>query len=327
MRRREFMGLVGGAMAATWPLAVRAQRAESPIIGYLHSGSLEPYAGLIAAFRRGLQESGYVEGTNVPIEFRWADGRYDQLPPLAADLVSRHVAIIVAQGGDPAPLAAKSATSTIPVVFTCSSDPVQLGLVDSLNRPGGNLTGVHPFTSLLGSKRLELMGLLLPGNTAISALVNPKNPNAKIDAPELQEAAHALGRSINLVPASTQAEIDGAFATLGSGGAALLVNTDPFFLARRDQIVALAAKYRVPAIYAQREFVTSGGLISYGASLADAYHQVGLYAGRILKGEKPANLPVVQPTKLEMAINLKTAKALNLDVPTRLLALADEVVE
>jgi putative tryptophan/tyrosine transport system substrate-binding protein len=326
MRRREFITLIGGA--AAWPFAARAQRAESPVIGYLHSGSFAPYAGLVAAFRQALQESGYVEGTNMAIDFRWADGRYDQLPTLAADLVSRHVAIIVAQGGDPAPLAAKSATSTVPVVFTCSSDPVQLGLVDSLNRPGGNLTGVHPFTSLLGSKRLEFMRLLLPGNTVISALVNPKNPNAKIDAPELQEAAHALGRSINLVLASTEAEIDGVFATLGSDrGAALLVNTDPFFLARRDQIVALAAKYRVPAIYAQREFVTSGGLISYGASLADAYHQVGLYAGRILKGEKPADLPVVQPTKLEMAINLKTAKALNLDVPTMLLALADEVVE
>jgi len=327
IERREFITLLGGA-ALAWPLAARAQQPTMPVIGYLHSASLAPYAHLLAAFHQSLKETGYIEGRNVAIEYRWAEGHYDRLPALAEDLVGRHVALIVAQGGDPPVLAAKSATATIPVVFTSSSDPVKLGLVASLNRPGGNVTGYWLFTSLLGTKRLELMQQLLPANTSITVLINPDNPNADIDTPELQDAARTLGQSISFVKARSEAEIDAVFAMLGERrAAALLVNTDPFFLARRAQFVSLAARHGVPAIYAQREFVTAGGLISYGASLADAYLQVGIYAGRILKGERAADLPVVQPTKFEMAINLKTAKALGVDVPDKVLALADEVIE
>jgi len=326
MKRREFLTLLGGA--AAWPLAARGQQQPMPVIGYLHSGSAGPYAHLVAAFHEGLKETGTAEGKNVAIEYRWAEGHYDRLSALAADLVSRHVALIVAQGGDPSVSAAKSATATIPVVFTSSSDPVKLGLVASLNQPGGNVTGFWLYTSLLGTKRLELMQQLLPANTSITVLINPDNPNADIDMPELQDAARTLGQSIGFVKARSEAEIDAVFATLGERRAsALLVNTDPFFLARRGQFVSLAARHGIPAIYAQREFVTAGGLISYGASLADAYRQVGIYAGRILKGERAADLPVVQPTKFEMAINMKTAKALAVDVPDKVLALADEVIE
>jgi ABC-type uncharacterized transport system substrate-binding protein len=327
MRRREFIMLLGSA-AAAWPLAARAQQPVNPVIGYLHSGSVGPYAHLLAAFHQGLNETGTVEGNNVAIEYRWAEGHYDRLSALAADLVGRHVALLVAQGGDPPVLAAKSATATIPIVFTVSSDPVKLGLVASVNRPGGNVTGFWAYTSLLGTKRLELMQQLLPANTSITVLINPDNPNADIDTPELRDAARTLGQSISLVKARSEAEIDAIFATLGKRrAAALLVNTDPFFLARRAQIVSLAARHGVPAIYAQREFVTAGGLISYGSSLADGYRQVGIYAGRILKGERAADLPVVQPTKFDFVINLKTAKALGLTVPPTLLARADEVIE
>jgi putative ABC transport system substrate-binding protein len=325
--RRDLIALLGST-AATWPLGARAQQPGMPVIGYLHSGSPFAYAHLVTAFREGLKEAGYVEGRNVAIEFRWAEGRYDQLPALAADLVGRDVTLIVTGGGDPPPLAAKSATSTIPVVFTSSSDPVKLGLVASFNRPGGNLTGVHLFTSLLGTKRLELLRQLLPASSSIAVLVNPKNPNADLAEAELQGAARTLGQSISLMQASTEAEIDTVFATLtGRRISGLLVNTDPFFLARRDQFVSLTAKNAVATIYAQREFVAAGVLISYGVSLVDGYRQVGTHAGRILKGEKPADLPVVQPTKFEMAINLKTAKALGLNVPPTVLALADEVIE
>jgi putative tryptophan/tyrosine transport system substrate-binding protein len=297
-------------------------------MGYLHSGSPFPFAQLVTAFRRGLGGVGYVEGQNVAIEFRWAEGRYDQLPVLAAKLVGRHVALIVAQGGDPSVLAAKSATSTIPIVFSSSRDPVKLGLVDSLNRPGGNVTGFSAFTSLLGIKRLELIRQLLPTKALIAVLVNPNNPNANVDATELQDAAHTLGQSISLVGAGTETEIDEVFATFSDRRvAALLVNTDAFFIARRDQFVSLAAKNAIPTIYAQREFVVAGGLISYGVSLAEIYREVGIYAGRILKGEKPANLPVVQPTKLEFVINLKAATALGLTIPPNLLAIADEVIK
>ena len=326
MKRREFLTLLGGA--AAWPLAARGQQQPMPVIGYLHSGSAGPYAHLVAAFHQGLTETGTVEGKNVTIEYRWAEGHYDRLHALAEDLVGRHVALIVAQGGDPSVSAAKSATATIPVVFTSSSDPVKLGLVASLNQPGGNVTGFWLYTSLLGTKRLELMQQLLPANTSITVLINPDNPNADIDMPELQDAARTLGQSIGFVKARSEAEIDAVFGMLGERRAsALLVNTDPFFLARRGQFVSLAARHGIPAIYAQREFVTAGGLISYGASLADAYRQVGIYAGRILKGERAADLPVVQPTKFEMAINLKAAKALGIDVPDKVLALADEVIE
>src|SRR5215831_9913010 len=327
MNRRAFIMLLGGAVAA-WPVVVRAQQAVIPVIGYLHSGLSAPYAHLVGAFRQSLKEAGAVEGKNFAIEYHWAEGRYDRLPELAADLVGRHATLIVAQGGDPSVLAAKSATATIPVVFTISSDPVKLGIVGSLNRPGGNVTGFWPYTSLLGTKRLELMRQLLPANALIAVLVNPENPNSDLDVTELQNAARMLGQSITFVRARSEPEIDAVFATLGERRAsALLVNTDPFFLARRDQFVSLAARNGMPAIYAQREFVAAGGLISYGASLADAYRQVGIYAGRILKGEKPADLPIVQPTKFEMAINLKTARALGLDIPPTVLAVADEVIE
>ena len=327
MKRREFITLLGGATVA-WSMTARAQQTATPVIGYLHSGSLAPYAHLVAAFHQGLKETGYIEGRNVAIEYRWAEGHYDRLPALAEDLVGRHVELIVAQGGDPPVLAAKSATATIPVVFTSSSDPVKLGLVASLNRPGGNVTGFWGYTSLLGTKRLELMRQLLPANTSIAVLVNPDNPNADIDTAELQDAARTLGQSISFVKARSEAEIDAVFATFGEQHvSALLVNTDPFFLARRAQFVALAARNGIIAIYAQREFVAGGGLISYGVSLADGYRQVGLYAGRILKGERPADLPVVQPTKFELFINLRTANALGLAIPDKLLALADEVIE
>jgi putative ABC transport system substrate-binding protein len=326
IRRREFITLLGGA--AVWPIAARAQQPVMPVIGYLHSASPSPFAHLVATFRQGLREAGYVEGQNVTIEYRWAEGRYDRLPALAADLVGRRVTVIVTQGGDPPPLAAKAATSTIPIVFTSSSDPVKLGLVDSFSRPGSNLTGVHVLSSLLAAKRLELLRQLLPANTLIAVLVNPKNPNADLTQAELQDAARTLGQSISLVKASTETEIDALFASLSDRrGSALLVNVDAFFLARRDQFVSLAANNVIPTIYAQREFVAAGGLISYGPNNAELYRQVGIYAGRILKGEKPADLPVVQPTKFELVINLKTAKALGLTVPDKLLALADEVIE
>jgi putative tryptophan/tyrosine transport system substrate-binding protein len=264
-KRREFITLLGGA--AVWPLAARAQQPAMPVIGYLHSGSPSPYALLVSAFRQGLEETGYVEGRNVAIDFRWAEGRYQQLPALAADLVGRRVAVIVTQGGDPPPLAAKSATSTIPIVFTSSSDPVKLGLVASLNRPGGNVTGFWVYTSLLGTKRFEMMRQLFPASTLIAILVNPNNPNAQIDMPDLQDAARTVGQSISFVTASTETEIEAAFAALGDKRvSALLVNTDPYFLARRDQFVALATRYSVPTIYPWREAVAAGGLMSYGAS-------------------------------------------------------------
>jgi putative tryptophan/tyrosine transport system substrate-binding protein len=327
MKRRQFITLLGSAAVAR-PMTVRAQQPVMPIIGYLHSGSLSSFAHLVAAFRQGLKESGYVEGQNVAIEFRWAEGRYDQLPALAADLVGHRVALIVTGGGDPPPLAAKSATTMIPIVFTSSSDPVKLGLVASLNRPGSNVTGFWTYTSQLGPKRFEVMRLLFPASTLIAVLVNPNNPNAHIDMPDLQNAARTVGQSISFVTASTETEIDAVFATLSERRvSALLVNTDPYFLARRDQFVSLAARYSVPTVYPWREAVAAGGLMSYGASLADAYHQVGIYAGRILKGAKPADLPVIQPAIFELVINLKTAKALSLELPPKLLALADEVIE
>jgi putative tryptophan/tyrosine transport system substrate-binding protein len=325
MRRREFISLLAAAVAC--PFAARAQGA-TPTIGYLHSGSSTPYAQLVAAFRHGLEETGYAENRNVAIEYRWAEGHYDRLSGMAAELAGRHVSLIVAQGGDPSPLAARSATSTIPIVFTSSSDPVKLGLVGSLNRPGGNVTGFWVYTSLLGTKRLELMRQLFPTNRSIAILVNPQNPNVHIDMPDLQDAARTLGQPISFVTASSEAEIEAVFATLREQRiSALLVNTDPFFLAGRDQFVSLATRYSVPTVYPWREAAAAGGLISFGANLADGYRQVGLYAGRILKGEKPADLPVVQPTKFEVVINLKTARSLGLTIPPGVLAIADEVIE
>jgi putative ABC transport system substrate-binding protein len=331
MRRREFMTLIGGAAAIPallWPLAAGAQQPALPVIGFLGSASAAPIAHFMAAFRQGLGESGYAEGRNVAIEYRWADNQYERLPALAAELVRRQVNVIVASGGPVAAMAAKAATSTIPIVFTASSDPVKLGLVASLNRPGGNVTGSGMFTAELEPKRLELLRELVPTARVIGALVNPGRTDAEAQSRDVQAAGRTLGLEVIILPASSAPDIDTAFAGLaGRGVAALVIGADPFFLARREQLVALAARHAVPAVYMNREFPAGGGLASYGANIAEGYRQAGIYAGRILKGEKPADLPVVRPTKLELVINLKTAKALGLDVPLSIQQRADEVIE
>jgi putative ABC transport system substrate-binding protein len=327
MRRREFIGLLGGA--AAWPLAARAQQSPMPVIGFLSSGSAVAYTPQLAGFRRGLDDVGYAEGRNVAIEFRWADGRYDRLPGLAADLVGRQVAVIAAVGGSASAMAAKGATQTIPIVFTSGGDPVRVGLVASLNRPGGNVTGVNLFTSTLAAKRLEVLRELVPKATMIAMLVNPTNPNTEPDIKEVEAAARTIGLQLMVVRASNQSDLDSAFRTMSQHSVdALLVGADPLFdNNERDQMIALVSRYSLPAIYDWRDVTAAGGLASYGSNLTDGYRLVGICAGRILKGEKPGNLPVVQPTKLELAINLKTARALGLDVSPTLLARADEVIE
>jgi putative tryptophan/tyrosine transport system substrate-binding protein len=325
MIRREFIALAGGA-AVAWPLALRAQQKSMPMIGFLGSASPGRTAPLLAAFHQGLGETGYVEGQNLAFEYRWAEGRYDRLPALAADLVVRKVDLIAADG-IPAALAAKAATSTIPIVFSVG-DPVDLGLVASLARPGGNLTGVSTMAPELSSKRLELLSELVPQVGVIALLVNPTNSNTERIIGDMQEAARAKGVQLHILNAGTESEIDAAFATLVQLHAgALVVGGDPFFGNWREQLVTLAARHGVPAIYQWREFTEAGGLISYGASFTAAFRQVGIYAGRILKGAKPDDLPVQQPTTFELIVNLKTAKELGLTVPPSILARADEVIE
>jgi putative tryptophan/tyrosine transport system substrate-binding protein len=326
MRRREFIVALGGA--AAWPLAARAQQLAVPVIGFMSARSPEDSKHLLEAFRQGLKEGGFVEGESVAIEFRWARGDYSRLPALAADLVSRKVTVIVAAGGDGSAFAAKAATATIPIVFGIGGDPVEAGLVESFSRPGGNVTGVTLLTNLMEPKRFGLLRDLAPGVPLIGALTNPNSRAGALQMQQLEDAARAVGQRIIAAKASDDDTLEAAFASLvREDVGALLVAADPYFDTRRDRIVAFAARQRLPAIYQFREYAVAGGLLSYGASITDAYHQYGAYAALILKGAKPAELPVHQPTKFELVINLKTAKTLGLKISDNLLTLADEVIE
>jgi len=325
MNRRALIKLLAATTAL--PLAARAQQPSLPVIGFLHSGSPKPNINLVTAFRNGLNEAGYVDDKNVVIKFLWAGGKYDRLPELAADLVSRKVAVIFG-AGPPAAHAARSATRTIPIVFVSGEDPVKSGLVASLSRPGANVTGAAMFTGQLGAKQLGLLRELVPKAALVAVIVNPNNPLTEGVITDVRAAAAVTGHRIQIVSASDEGEIDKAFATLNELHAdALIVGADPYFFARSEQLVALAARYMVPAIFEFREFAMAGGLMSYGASITDGYRQAGVYAGQILKGAKPTDLPVLQPTRFELVINLKTAKSLGLEFPATLLGSADEVIE
>jgi putative tryptophan/tyrosine transport system substrate-binding protein len=324
MRRREFIAGLGGA--AAWPVVARAQQLALPVVGFVNSGSPGGYAPMVAAFRQGLKETGYVEGQNVAVEFRWAEGKYDRVPGMAAELVRRQVAVIVAN--TPGVTAVKAATTTIPIVFTTASDPVKIGLVASLSRPGGNITGVTQLNVEVASKRLELAHELIPAATVISVLVNPTYPETEALVRDLQVAARTLGLQLHVLHASTEREFDTVFATLVQlRGGALVIGNDTFFFSRSEQLAALALRHAVPAIFPDHVFAAAGGLMSYGGSTLNIYRIAGTYTGRILKGERPSDLPVQQATKIELVINLKTAKALGLTIPETLLATADEVIQ
>jgi putative ABC transport system substrate-binding protein len=325
MDRRDFITLLGSA-AAAWPLAARAQQSAMPVVGFLGTGSAGPYAPLAAAFVQGLRESGFAEGSNVTVEYRWGESQSARLPELAADLVRRKVAVIAATGGEPAVRAAMAITSTIPIVFQSGSDPVAGGLVPSLARPAGNITGVTLFNVELVPKRLELLHELVPKATVIAALINPEIPNSEREISDLQAAASKLGLQLHILRARTEQEIDAAFQDLNKSGA-LLIGAGNLFTSHSEQLAALCLRHSIPAIYGFRQFAAAGGLISYGGSAVDTYRLAGIYVARILKGAQPADLPVIQPSKFEMVINLKTAKALGLTVPANLLASTDEVIE
>jgi putative tryptophan/tyrosine transport system substrate-binding protein len=326
MKRRTFIGLLAGASA--WPLAARAQQSTMPVIGFLNTASPGPFAHLAGAFLKGLSEAGYHEGRNVGIEYRWAEGQYDRLPAFAAELIRHPVSVLAATGGDPAIIAARAATTTVPIVFATGSDPVAHGYVASLNRPGANVTGATQLTSMLGAKRIGLLRELTPRADPIGVLINPSFPVSELEHRDAEEAAQQIGVRLVVLRASAESEFEPMFARLVTervGG--LMIGADPFFNSRRNLLVALAARHQIPTLYEFREFAAAGGLISYGTSLSDTYHQVGTYAGRILKGAKPADLPVVQSARFELVINLKTAKTLGIDVAPTLLASADEVIE
>jgi putative tryptophan/tyrosine transport system substrate-binding protein len=328
MKRRKFIALLGGA--AAWPLAARAQQPAMPVIGFMNTLNSADASdlGLVAAFRQGLLETGFVEGQNVTVEYRWAQGQYDRFPELAAEFVRRQVAVIAATGGEPSPQSAKAATQTIPIVFTANGDPISEGLVASLRRPGGNVTGITIFGPAAVTKRVQLMHQLVPQATTIAYLMNPNHPSGEIEMSAAQTAARSLGKEMPVFRASNERELDTAFATMVQQQTdALVVASDPFYWSQRGELASLAARHRLPAIYYLPEFARAGGLMAYGNSLPDQYRLVGVYVGRILKGEKPGDLPVVQSTKFEFVINLKTAKALGLDVPLGLTAGADEVIE
>ena len=326
MRRRQFLHALGGA--AAWPLAARAQQQAMPVIGFMSGRSPEDSAYLVAAFRGGLGELGFVDGQNIAIEYRWGLGQYDRMPALAADLVNRHVAVLVGVGGDISAVAAKRATSTIPIVFGLGSDPIKAGLVESLNRPGGNATGFTLLTNELEAKRIGMLHDLVPGAAVIGALINPNFPAAVGQLELLEVASRAINQKISVLKAGNDTELDAAFAALVQQKVgALLVAADPYFDTRRDRFVAFAEKNRLPTMYQFRDFAVAGGLISYGPNITDMYRQAGVYTGQILKGARPADLPVLQPTKFEFVINLKTAKALGLTIPAGLISYADEVIE